>query len=103
MKYIWDWIWTPPNFITGSSNAALNKPATQSSTLTAESTSFLADRAVDGDQDSFSYTAVDQHPSWWKVDLQYKYSIEGIQLIVPAFQGIMFYIILEMYNLLYLR
>ena len=71
-------------YITGSVNVALNKPATQSSTWTTPSISYPADRAVDGDYNTFTYTADDQHSSWWKVDLQDKYSIERIVLIAPA-------------------
>ena len=70
--------------ITGSVNIAVNKPATQSSTWTTPTISYPADKAVDGDQNSFSYTADNQHPSWWKVDLQDVYSIERIRLIAPA-------------------
>ena len=75
------------NFIIGLVNIALNKPATQSSTWTSRITNYTADRAVDGDQNSFSVTADDQHPSWWKVDLQNVYNIEKIILQVPAFTG----------------
>ena len=70
--------------ISGSVNVALNKPATQSSTWTTPGISYPADRAVDGDQNTFTSTADNQHPSWWKVDLQDVYSIERIRLIAPA-------------------
>ena len=74
-------------YITGSVNVALNKPATQSSTWTPSSHLYTADKAVDGDQNSFTYTADNQHPSWWKVDLQDIYSIETIILISPTLSG----------------
>ena len=48
---------------------------------------YTADRAVDGDNNTFTNTADNQHPSWWKVDLQDKYSIEKIRLTVPALAG----------------
>ena len=70
--------------VTGSVNLALNKPATQSSTWTTQDQSFTADKAVDGDQNSYSYTADDQHPIWWEVDLQDIYSIEKITIIAHA-------------------
>ena len=73
--------------ISGFVNIALNKPATQSSTWTVSSEFYTADKAVDGDVNTFTYTAEDQHPSWWKVDLQDKYSIEKIVLLVPALTG----------------
>ena len=63
---------------------ALNKPAKQSSTWAILSEMYTADKAVDRDQNSFSYTADDQYPSWWKVDLQDIYSIERIFLITAA-------------------
>ena len=72
---------------TGSSNIALNKSTTHSSTWDISSHLYTADKAVDGDQNSFTNTADDQHPSWWKVDLQNVYNIEKIILQVPAFTG----------------
>ena len=63
---------------------ALNKPAKQSSTWAILSEMYTADKAVDRDQNSFSYTADDQHPSWWKVDLQDICNIEKIALIAPV-------------------
>ena len=74
-------------FISGSVNVAFNKPATQSSTWTQLSYLYTADNAVDGDQSSHSNTAENQHPSWWKVDLQDVYNIEKIVLQVPRFAG----------------
>ena len=71
----------------GSVNIALNKPATQSSTWTPSSHIYTADRAVDGDENTATATADEQHPSWWKVDLQDIYSIEEIELILPATRG----------------
>ena len=68
-------------------NIALNKPATQSSTWAIKSDLYTADRAVDGDGDTFTNTADDQHPSWWKVDLQDVYSIGRIVISAPVFVG----------------
>ena len=74
-------------FFSGSVNIALNKPATQSSTWIAESVKYPADRAVDGNGNTFTNTAQDQHPSWWKVDLQDVYSIGRIVILAPVLSG----------------
>ena len=74
-------------FFLGSVNIALNKPATQSSTWTTPGISYPADKAVDGDVDTFTNTAQDQHPSWWKVDLQDVYSIGKIVIYAPVAAG----------------
>ena len=71
--------------ISGSVNIALNKPATQSSTWTLSSHLFTADKAVDGDVDTITATAENQHPSWWKVNLQDIYSIERIGMHAAVF------------------
>ena len=71
-------------FFSGSVNIALNKPAIQSSTWTTPTISFPADRAVDGSRNTFTNTAQDQHPSWWKVDLQDVYSIGRIVVYAPV-------------------
>ena len=68
-------------------NIALNKPATQSSTWAIKSHLYTADRAVDGSRNTFTNTAQDQHPSWWKVDLQDVYSIGRIVILAPVLSG----------------
>ena len=75
--------------MTGSGliSVALNKPATQSSTWTTPTISYPADKAVDGDLNSFTNTADNQHPSWWKVDLQDGYSIGRIVITAPVGAG----------------
>lgn len=56
-------------------NLALNKPAKQSSLL------FAAEKAVDGNYDSFSHTADgDTSTKWWQVNLEKKYVIGEIKL-----------------------
>ena len=57
-------------------NLGFNKPATQSSTRA----SLTADKAVDGDYNTYINTANDQHPSWWKIDLQEKYTTVMIKV-----------------------
>ena len=39
---------------------------------------------MEGKNNSFSNTADNQHPSWWKVDLQDIYNIEKIILFAPV-------------------
>jgi hypothetical protein len=57
-------------------NVAKGKAATQSSNLN----TFVASRAVDGKQNSFSHTN-DSTYSWWKVDLGGSFPIESVKIV----------------------
>lgn len=57
-------------------NVALDKIATQSSTFRGNDDKFGANKAVDGDPDTFIHT--DDTSSWWMVDLGASISVESI-------------------------
>eukprot|EP00105_Crassostrea_gigas_P023013 XP_011442722.1 PREDICTED: fucolectin [Crassostrea gigas] len=74
--------------LTAASNLALNKPATQSSTLTwpAVGLNYSADLAVDGNNgtdfvvDLCTHTGNGDTNPWWLVDLQADYFIKSVRI-----------------------
>jgi hypothetical protein len=59
-------------------NVAFNKNATQSST---HSNSYVATKAVDNNNNTFSHTAVSDANAWWMVDLQEVFAIDSLTII----------------------
>ncbi len=82
------WAQIPLSKMISSTNVALNKPATQSSTLPTQSTLYgpcnpTADKAVDGGDDgnvnncSVSSSSGNE-PAWWQVDLEHIFQISRL-------------------------
>jgi len=75
---------------TNPTNIALNKPASQSSTITANGITGSASKAVDGNTNGVFFTGSNstssvsatqnQFQGWWEVDLGAEYNIEQVKL-----------------------
>ncbi|KAL3805576.1 hypothetical protein HJC23_005820 [Cyclotella cryptica] len=61
-------------------NVAAGKVATQSSMYNGNS-KHLAGNAVDGNENTFSHTAVTDKASWWEVDLGGMFPIESVKIV----------------------